>query len=111
MSSAVAGTTGACFDVLCVGVRYVLGNWPSKVCSHLPESRVDPSKAGCLVSGMKAGRKPSQELVGSPVWAGSLWWLPIWSTYEVGGQHNQSVTEHTSVYCGGVPAWDVAAIA
>lgn len=37
-------TTGVCFDVLCVGVRYILGNWPNQVYSHLPESREDPSK-------------------------------------------------------------------
>lgn len=84
--SAAAGTAGACFDVLCVGARYILGNWPSKVCSHPPESRVGPSQVSQALWQVPGGwhegrREPTQELA-SPDWAdgqavcaGSLFWM------------------------------------
>ena len=37
---AAAGAAGAGFDVLRVGVRCILGDWPDKVCSCLPGSWV-----------------------------------------------------------------------
>lgn len=45
MVRTTAGTAGVGFDVLRVGVRYVLDDWPDKVCSHLPESWVGMQQA------------------------------------------------------------------
>lgn len=82
---AAAGTARPSFDVLCVGVGYVLGDWPDKVYSHLLKSQVGGKRASRASRDTRAGVsglfRPSR-------WSGCSCWLPaLWPEGSVAYWH------------------------